>query len=134
MFKTNNRTRGFEKENPIKILGLQPFIRPGAQYALAYKVDRAEDLEDKCRKVIFKQNPEANLKISKVFTHLSVNKPFYGINYVSLRYFNAAGAHESGTIGEDHHPETHFDSTDSSSSAWETRQQIRGANKSVYTY
>ena len=124
----------FEKENPIKILGLQPFIRPGAQYALAYKVDRAEDLEDKCRKVIFKQNPEANLKISKVFTHLSVNKPFYGINYVSLRYFNAAGAHESGTIGEDHHPETHFDSTDSSSSAWETRQQIRGANKSVYTY
>lgn len=58
----------------------------------------------------------------------------YGINYVSLRYFNAAGAHESGTIGEDHHPETHFDSTDSSSSAWETRQQIRGANKSVYTY
>jgi len=23
----------------------------------------------------------------------------YGINYVSLRYFNAAGAHVSGTIG-----------------------------------
>lgn len=32
----------------------------------------------------------------------------YGIRYVSLRYFNAAGAHESGTIGEDHHPETHL--------------------------
>ena len=32
----------------------------------------------------------------------------YGIKYVSLRYFNAAGAHESGTIGEDHHPETHL--------------------------
>lgn len=32
----------------------------------------------------------------------------YGIRYVSLRYFNAAGAHESGIIGEDHHPETHL--------------------------
>lgn len=32
----------------------------------------------------------------------------YGTKYVSLRYFNAAGAHESGTIGEDHHPETHL--------------------------
>ncbi|GFN33072.1 UDP-glucose 4-epimerase GalE [Paenibacillus xylaniclasticus] len=32
----------------------------------------------------------------------------HGIRYVSLRYFNAAGAHESGRIGEDHHPETHL--------------------------
>ncbi len=32
----------------------------------------------------------------------------YGIKYVSLRYFNAAGAIEDGTIGEDHHPETHL--------------------------
>lgn len=32
----------------------------------------------------------------------------YGIKYVSLRYFNAAGAHESGLIGEDHQPETHL--------------------------
>lgn len=32
----------------------------------------------------------------------------YGIKYVSLRYFNASGAHESGSIGEDHYPETHL--------------------------
>jgi UDP-glucose 4-epimerase len=32
----------------------------------------------------------------------------YGIKYISLRYFNAAGAHESGTIGEAHNPETHL--------------------------
>ena len=31
----------------------------------------------------------------------------YGLRYVSLRYFNAAGADESGTIGEIHVPETH---------------------------
>lgn len=32
----------------------------------------------------------------------------YGLNYVALRYFNAAGASELGNIGEDHHPETHL--------------------------
>ncbi|MBH5320011.1 UDP-glucose 4-epimerase GalE [Paenibacillus sp. GSMTC-2017] len=32
----------------------------------------------------------------------------HNIKSISLRYFNAAGAHESGQIGEDHHPETHL--------------------------
>lgn len=32
----------------------------------------------------------------------------YATKYVSLRYFNAAGAHDSGTIGEAHNPETHL--------------------------
>ncbi len=32
----------------------------------------------------------------------------YGLRYVALRYFNAAGAHPSGEIGEDHHPESHL--------------------------
>src|SRR5690625_7513256 len=30
----------------------------------------------------------------------------HGINYMSLRYFNVAGARESGEVGEDHQPET----------------------------
>lgn len=32
----------------------------------------------------------------------------HGIKYISLRYFNVAGAHESGKIGEAHSPETHL--------------------------
>jgi UDP-glucose 4-epimerase len=32
----------------------------------------------------------------------------YGLSYVALRYFNAAGAHGDGTIGEDHRPESHL--------------------------
>jgi UDP-glucose 4-epimerase len=32
----------------------------------------------------------------------------HGIRYVSLRYFNVAGARETGEIGEDHRPETHL--------------------------
>ncbi len=32
----------------------------------------------------------------------------FGIRFVALRYFNVAGAHPSGEIGEDHTPETHL--------------------------
>lgn len=32
----------------------------------------------------------------------------YELSYCALRYFNAAGAHDTGAIGEDHDPETHL--------------------------
>jgi len=32
----------------------------------------------------------------------------YGMSFAALRYFNAAGAHPSGDIGENHDPETHL--------------------------
>ncbi|MEN8906111.1 MAG: UDP-glucose 4-epimerase GalE [Clostridiales bacterium] len=32
----------------------------------------------------------------------------YGLRYISLRYFNAAGADINGKIGEDHNPESHL--------------------------
>ena len=32
----------------------------------------------------------------------------HGLHYMALRYFNVAGAHKSGKIGEDHSPETHL--------------------------
>ena len=32
----------------------------------------------------------------------------YGINYTTLRYFNAAGASLDGKLGENHNPETHI--------------------------
>ncbi len=47
-------------------------------------------------------------------TKLSVEKMLkwadnaYGIKYVALRYFNAAGADIEGNIGEDHTPESHL--------------------------
>lgn len=47
-------------------------------------------------------------------TKLSMEKMFkwvgkaHGLRYVSLRYFNACGAHKSGKIGEDHNPESHL--------------------------
>ena len=47
-------------------------------------------------------------------TKLSMEKMFkwtanaYDLRYVSLRYFNACGAHPNGKIGEAHNPETHL--------------------------
>ncbi len=47
-------------------------------------------------------------------TKLTVEKIFqdyqtaYGLKYIALRYFNAAGADESGIIGESHNPESHL--------------------------
>ncbi|MFV0344509.1 MAG: UDP-glucose 4-epimerase GalE [Anaerocolumna sp.] len=47
-------------------------------------------------------------------TKLSMEKMFkwtdkaHGVKYVSLRYFNACGAHKSGVIGEAHNPESHL--------------------------
>ena len=47
-------------------------------------------------------------------TKKSMERMFYwvekahGLRYVSLRYFNACGAHISGKIGEAHNPETHL--------------------------
>jgi UDP-glucose 4-epimerase len=32
----------------------------------------------------------------------------YGLKYISLRYFNAAGGDPDGELGEDHRPETHL--------------------------
>ena len=47
-------------------------------------------------------------------TKLSMEKMFkwtglaHGLRFVSLRYFNACGAHVSGQIGEAHNPESHL--------------------------
>ena len=48
---------------------------------------------------------ESKLIMEKMIRWVSAAQ---GVRYVSLRYFNASGASEDGTIGEDHHPETHL--------------------------
>ncbi|MHB1153008.1 MAG: UDP-glucose 4-epimerase GalE [Eubacteriales bacterium] len=56
------------------------------------------------------QNPintygETKLAIEKMLKWFGIA---YGLKSVSLRYFNVAGAHMSGNIGEAHKPETHL--------------------------
>lgn len=48
---------------------------------------------------------ETKLAMEKMFKWTDIA---HGMKYVSLRYFNACGAHVSGEIGEAHSPETHL--------------------------
>jgi UDP-glucose-4-epimerase GalE len=48
---------------------------------------------------------ETKLTIERALPHL---ERAYGMKWAALRYFNAAGAHPDGTIGEDHADEIHL--------------------------
>lgn len=48
---------------------------------------------------------ESKLAIEKILKWCDAA---YGTKFVALRYFNVAGAHESGDIGEAHNPESHL--------------------------
>ena len=72
-----------------------------AVYGEPDKVPIAEDIP---------REPVNPYGVSKLFFEqaLEAYDRAYGVRYVSLRYFNAAGADESGEIGELHDPETHL--------------------------
>ncbi|MEZ5285268.1 MAG: UDP-glucose 4-epimerase GalE [Vicinamibacterales bacterium] len=48
---------------------------------------------------------ETKLAVERALPHV---ERAYGIRWMALRYFNAAGAHPDGSIGEDHSPEIHL--------------------------
>ncbi len=52
-------------------------------------------------------NPYGETKLA-VEKMLKWSEQAYGLKYVVLRYFNVAGAHMEGKLGEDHDPETHL--------------------------
>lgn len=48
---------------------------------------------------------ETKLALERALEHV---ERAHGLRWMALRYFNAAGAHPDGTIGEDHTPEIHL--------------------------
>jgi UDP-glucose-4-epimerase GalE len=72
-----------------------------AVYGEPAKIPIAEDIP---------REPVNPYGVSKLFFEqaLEAYARAYALRYVSLRYFNAAGADESGEIGELHDPETHL--------------------------
>jgi len=60
--------------------------------------------EDSVQKPI---NPYGQTKLD-VENLLKALAPAIGLSFAAFRYFNAAGAAEDGSIGEDHDPETHL--------------------------
>ena len=72
-----------------------------ATYGMPAKVPITEDMP---------QVPVNPYGVTKLIFEQALKSygPAYGLGYVSLRYFNAAGADENGLIGEIHKPETHL--------------------------
>jgi UDP-glucose 4-epimerase len=52
-------------------------------------------------------NPYGATKLTLEMALEAYSRP-YGLRFVAFRYFNAAGADDSGKIGENHDPETHL--------------------------
>ncbi len=72
-----------------------------ATYGNAEKVPISEDTPQR------PVNPYGQTKLD-VENALRALAPAEGLSSASFRYFNASGASEEGTIGEDHDPETHL--------------------------
>jgi len=83
--------------------GVRKFIFSStcAVYGSPSKIPITEDLP---------RQPVNPYGVSKLFFEnaLESYSNAYGLRFASLRYFNAAGADESGDIGEFHDPETHL--------------------------
>lgn len=58
----------------------------------------------------YPKNPSSVYGETKWYTErlLEASARAYGMNIISFRYFNAAGAEEDGSHGEDHSPESHL--------------------------
>jgi UDP-glucose 4-epimerase len=72
-----------------------------ATYGVPEKMPITEDLTQK------PINPYGQTKLD-VENMLKALAPATGLSFATFRYFNAAGAAEDGSIGEDHDPESHL--------------------------
>jgi UDP-glucose 4-epimerase len=99
----NNAEAGLTLLNTALDAGVRKFVFSStcAVYGVPAKVPITEDTP---------RQPVNPYGTSKLFFEnaLEAYDRAYGLRYMSLRYFNAAGADESGEIGELHDPETHL--------------------------
>jgi len=99
---SNNVEGGLALLNAVVDAGVGKFIFSStcAVYGIPEKVPITETTP---------RRPVNPYGMSKLFFEnaLEAYARAYGLRSMSLRYFNAAGADESGNIGELHHPESH---------------------------
>ena len=99
----NNVESALNLLNAIVDVGVMPFVFSStcAVYGVPAKVPISEDTV---------RQPINPYGVSKLFLEqaLEAYSRAYGLRFAALRYFNAAGADDSGEIGELHNPETHL--------------------------
>jgi len=99
----NNLARPIRLLEALRAKGVDRFVFSStcATYGIPDKAPLTEDMPQR------PINPYGQTKLDfenclKACAHA------YGLRFASFRYFNAAGAAEDGSIGEDHDPETHL--------------------------
>ena len=99
----NNLARPVVLLSTMRKFGVAKFVFSStcATYGIPDKLPITEDLPQR------PINPYGQTKLD-VETMLRACAPAYGLSFAAFRYFNAAGAAEDGSIGEDHDPETHL--------------------------
>lgn len=70
-----------------------------------YGTPTAKLLSESCPQIPINPYGHSKLLIEQILRDLSAR---VGLNHISLRYFNAAGADKDGEIGEKHDPEPHL--------------------------
>jgi UDP-glucose 4-epimerase len=99
----NNVEAGLTLLNAVVDCGVRKFVFSStcAVYGTPAKVPITEDTP---------RQPINPYGVSKLFLEnaLEAYDLAYGLRFAALRYFNAAGADDSGEIGEVHSPETHL--------------------------
>jgi UDP-glucose 4-epimerase len=73
--------------------------------AATYGIPNVELIDEMTTTAPINPYGQSKLMVEQMLADFSKS---YGLNYVVLRYFNAAGAHQSAVIGESHDPETHL--------------------------
>jgi UDP-glucose 4-epimerase len=73
--------------------------------AAVYGVPERVPIDEACRQQPINPYGRSKLAIEWALDDYALA---YGTSFAALRYFNAAGAHPSGEIGENHDPETHL--------------------------
>ncbi|ULT56500.1 UDP-glucose 4-epimerase GalE [Neobacillus drentensis] len=73
--------------------------------AATYGIPDVELIDEESKTAPINPYGHSKLMVEQMLADFSKS---YGLNYVVLRYFNAAGAHQSAAIGESHDPETHL--------------------------
>jgi UDP-glucose 4-epimerase len=99
----NNTSNTVNLLDAMKLYGVSNFVFSSS--AAVYGEPESVPIEESNPKTPTNPYGQSKLMVEKILA--DCNRA-HGLSYTALRYFNAAGAHESGEIGEDHSPETHL--------------------------
>ena len=99
----NNVESGLKLLDAVLASSVRMFVFSSS--CATYGIPRQLPIPENCP-----QEPINPYGASKLFFEhaLAAYGASHGLRYVALRYFNAAGAHADGSIGEYHEPETHL--------------------------